>query len=345
MNALTDLLAGLPWLAGPGPWTSVALWSRARVRRNLADLRFGAKATAAEREQAVARLSEALGDLPAFAGAAAVAPADLDSLDRLLLLEAGLTDDPDATAPLVVAADGRLCARLAGDDHLELMVTVRGLDPLTARREVLAVERALEERLEFAFDDVFGYLTADPSRCGTALQLEAMLHLPALLIAGDLKTTLDRLPERGLAFSAPPAAAGEIQGGLAVVRNTVFLGRSEKALGRDFAREAAELTGLETVLRTRLQEEQRLPLVDRLHRALGTLRHCRLLGEGEARHLLSLVRLGRDLDLLPQGPDGGDPDLLLVRQQHAHLARWAAAHGEDGLPDAVRARFLRRWFL
>ncbi|HPF33875.1 MAG TPA: hypothetical protein P5571_03790 [Candidatus Krumholzibacteria bacterium] len=342
MTGLTELLAALPWQTGDGPWTSVALWSRATVRRNLPDLRFGAKAGDAERERAVARLSQALGELPRFQGAVAVDPTDLDSLGRLQLVEAGLSDDPDDTAPLILAPDGGLAARLGGHDHLELFATVRGLDPLTARREVLEAERALEAILEFAFDDAFGYLTADPSRCGTALLFETMLHLPALLIGGDLKTTLDRLLERGLAFSAPPAAAGEIQGGLVVVRNTVTLGVSEKSLGRDFAREAAELTGLETVLRTRLQEEQRLPLVDRLHRALGTLRHCRLLPEGEARHLLSLLRLGRELDLLPAGPDDPDVDRLLMIQQHAHLARWAAENGEDGLPDAVRARFLRR---
>lgn len=344
MNDLSARLLDIPWHGGDGPWTSVALHSRALVRRNLPDLRFGARASSAEREQAVARLSEALHALPEFAGAVAVTPEALASLERLQLLEAGLLDDPDASTPLILAADGRIVARLAGDDHLELMVLVRGLDPLTARREVLALERALEARLEFAFDDTFGYLTADPSRCGTGLTLEASLHLPALLFSGELQPVLDRLGERGLAFGAPPAAAGEIQGGLVVVRNTAFLGHSEKSVGRDFARETAELAGLEAGLRTRLLEEQRLPLVDRVQRALGVLRHCRLLGEAEARHLLSLVRLGRDLGILP--PDAGevDPDRLLVRQQHAHLARWAAENGEDGLPDAVRARFLRRHF-
>ena len=44
----------------------------------------------------------------------------------------------------------------------------------------------LQEQLDFAFHERYGFLTACPTNVGTGIRVSVMLHLPALKLAGEL---------------------------------------------------------------------------------------------------------------------------------------------------------------
>jgi len=341
MSELLDRLTGLVWLDGDGPWTSVVLHSRATLARNIPDLRFPGPADETERMEVITRLSQALQPLPALSGATALTAGMLCADERLMLVESGLAASFSDEAPLILSPDGGSLARLHARDHLELVVHRRGLDPLTTLREVMVLERALARSVDFAFDDQFGYLTSDPSVCGPGITLEALVHLPGLMMSSQLSTVLDGLALNGVNCGSFPGFDQDIHGGLLRLKSTAALGRSEREIGRDFTRAVAELVQLEIRSREERLTASRLELVDRVHRSLGILHHARLLGEGEALGHLSFLRLGFQLGLFrDEVPETIDP--LIHGILSGHLAVWARVHGEEGEPEALRARFLRR---
>ena len=65
--------------------------------------------------------------------------------------------------------------------------------------DVLALDDRLETEIEPAFAEDLGYLTASPADVGTGLHVSALLHLPGLVLAGEIDKVLNAL--RQLQFS------------------------------------------------------------------------------------------------------------------------------------------------
>jgi protein arginine kinase len=80
---------------------------------------------------------------------------------------------------------------------------------------------------------------------------------------------------------------------------------------------------------------------DKVWRAYGLLRHARSLSFEEAMNLLSGVRLGVGLKLIP-GLSVYTLNKLLVFTQPAHLAALEARSPHDPESRAARASFVRR---
>jgi protein arginine kinase len=170
-----------------------------------------------------------------------------------------------------------------------------------------------------------------------------LVHLPGLLEASQLPAIIDDLLRQGLVATSFPGLNERVNGGLLRLRTTAALGRSEKEIGRDFVSALAQLVKAEIDQRNSWLQHNRLALADRVHRALGMLREARLLSQDEALVHLSHLRLGRHSGLLADElPEGIDP--LLYRVLPGHLASWAELNHEDGHPDALRARYIRRFF-
>ena len=56
-----------------------------------------------------------------------------------------------------------------------------------AYNHAVQIDKAIEAKYPYAFDERFGYLTACPTNVGTGLQASVMLHLPALTLSGRIR--------------------------------------------------------------------------------------------------------------------------------------------------------------
>ena len=66
------------------------------------------------------------------------------------------------------------------EDHLRLQVLRSGFALDDAWQEIDRLDDALEQKVNYAFSEEFGYLTACPTNVGTGMRASVMLHLPAL---------------------------------------------------------------------------------------------------------------------------------------------------------------------
>lgn len=318
--------ARLAHLDGRGPWSRTVLWSEAELRRSLEGERFPAGMELEDQDRVGRRIVTAARLLPALAEAEPGGFLDSDPAEVLRAREAGLVstthrDDHLICGSCLAAPDGGTVLRVLDRDHLVLAVRRSGFDPVAVAREVLAAERKLDRALPFAYDDRFGYLTAEPSRCGTGLVLSCVVHLPALAYSGGAVEALEGFGEAGCRVTPWLEGDGTVHGDLYRIRTTRTLGESEKAMTAAFTRLVADLVGREAAMADVLEESMADELEDRAHRAFGVLTHARRLDCGETLDLLSRLMFAVDRGLLEVPDQAGWRRLLLdVREGHLETA-------------------------
>ncbi len=95
--------------------------------------------------------------------------------------------------------------------------------------------------------------------------------------------------------------------------------------------------------RQKLQETDPNKLSDKIGRAFGILQNGYLLNSGEAMNLLSLIRLGIDLGVFPDG-QRAIVDRLFIECQPGHVQHAAKGAFDPAQRDVLRAARLRSEF-
>lgn len=334
------------WLRGEGDSSDVVLSSRVRVARNLAGFPFMTTASRVDRTQILDVCRRRLLALPAGEGRR-VLWVDLHAAthdERDLLVErqlisrnhakgklsviggtsaatgaGGGADEPRGVA--VVLPEERVSVMVNEEDHLRIQSIRSGLALDACLADVDAVDDELERGLDFAFHKRFGYLTACPTNVGTGLRLSVMLHLPGLKMTGELEKASRAAHDMGLAVRGFYGEGSEAAGEFYQVSNQTTLGKTDALLLKEINDEIIpRLVGYERHARQKLLTDRRESTHDVVARALGTLRHARLLRSSESMELLGLVRLGISGGLL-HDVTLEQVHALLLAVQPGHLQR------------------------
>jgi protein arginine kinase len=325
------------WLSGRGPSSDVVVCTRARLARNLAGEWFPHRLDESGLNRVRIQLTGHLLAAEPFGGGWGLDLTILEANERLALREAFLASrdllrEPEGRA-LVVARDRSCAAMVNEEDHLRLQCYRAGFDPLTTCLDVLAIDRLVEADLEIAFSEEVGYLTACPTNVGTGLRLSALVHLPGLVLGGEIEKVLNSLRQLQFAVRGFEGEGSAVRGALFQVSNLASLGRGEEDLAGDFARHVAKVVHYERMAIERLYQRDPHALEDLAHRALAILQHARVMTGQEVLDRLSHVRVGVMLDILPR-IDAGLLNRALVMTQTAHLQLAA----ERTLPPLERGR-------
>ncbi|MBD3222184.1 ATP--guanido phosphotransferase [bacterium] len=333
------------WLDGQGPAADIVVSTRARLARNLAGRGFPHRLDEAELNNARKQLTEVLRTVPAFEDAWTFDLAVLEPLERLALREAHLASrdllrEPEGRALVLARARDR-AAMINEEDHLRLQAYRSGFDPLQACQDALEADRQLEVEVDLAFSDEIGYLTACPTNVGTGLRLSALIHLPGLMLSGEVDKMLNSLRQLQFAVRGYEGEGSAVRGALFQVSNLTSLGRSEQDLATDFARHVSKVIHYEQMALARLHERDPITLEDLAHRALAVLQHARVLTYQELLDRLSQVRMGVILEVLPR-IDMGLLNQVLVQAQSGHLQIALDRELAGSERGAVRADLVRR---
>jgi len=73
------------------------------------------------------------------------------------------------------------------EDHMRIQVMRSGLDLDGAWKQIDRLDDLLDTNLCYAFHESHGYLTACPTNVGTGMRVSVMLHLPALVLTGQIE--------------------------------------------------------------------------------------------------------------------------------------------------------------
>jgi protein arginine kinase len=167
------------------------------------------------------------------------------------------------------------------------------------------------------------------------------MHLPGLVLTKEIGKALRGLGELGLTFRGLYGEGSEVVGNFFQVSNQTTLGRTEEDLVDHLDRIVRKVIEDEVHARQILLRDARGVTEDKIWRAYGLLRYARSLSFEELMNLLSGVRLGASLKLLP-GLRVYTLNKMMIFTQPAHLEQAAGRDLSSSESDAHRAAYVRR---
>jgi protein arginine kinase len=366
---------GADWLRGLGADSDVVVSSRVRLARNIAGYPFLSKASRPQRAEILDLCRERLLTCGIAQQMLWVDVHQAPQLDRTLMLERHLISKEHAkgvvpgaakaeqpaeapAAPAAVGGEARgvaislpdesVSVMVNEEDHLRLQVLLSGFELSAAYQRIDQVDDLIEGRcaqsgrtLEYAFSPRFGYLTCCPTNVGTGIRVSVMLHLPALKLTGELDKMRRATRDMNLAVRGYYGEGSEAAGEFYQISNQTTLGKPERTLLREFEHDIIpQVINYERQARRALLEKRRRLVEDKVMRALGILRHARLLSPEEAITLLSDVRLGVVTGLV-KGVSEQDVNQLILLTQPAHLQRVLGQEMDQNVRREARADLVR----
>lgn len=339
---------GLAWLEGSGPQAEVVVSTRVRLARNLQGSPFVSRAGASGRMAVLDRVSEAVAEAPMLQGATVLGLPSVPVRQRRMLHERrvvsrellGAENEPPA-GTAAVASDGCGVSLMVNEeDHLRLQSLAPGLQLAEAWRRADRLDDEIGAALPLAYHNEFGFLTACPTNAGTGLRASVLVHLPGLVLTKEIEKVLRAVSQMGLTFRGLHGEGSDVVGNFFQISNQTTLGRSEEDLVSHVARKVDDVIQAEVQAREVLLRDARAAMEDKVWRAYGLLRHARCLRYEELVNLLSGVRLGVALKLLPD-PPLGLINTLMILAQPAHVDEASGRDLPAGERQGLRARYVR----
>lgn len=290
------------WMEGGGPEADIAVSSRVRLARNIKGYPFPCLASAHETGAVLDRIRAVTATGHEFENYVCWPMDDLSILEKQALVEKHLISPllaGDARhGALLLRRDEAIGIMINEEDHFRIQAILPGLQLEEAWREADRCDDLLEAKVEYAFDERYGYLTACPTNMGTGLRVSVMLHLPALIMTRQVNRFLAVLSQVGLTVRGLYGEGTEVIGNLIQVSNQATLGHSEEEIIANLLGVIGQLVEQEQSARQSLLDKIRSLLADKAWRALGILKYAQVMGSQEAIQLISDLRLGYDLGLL-----------------------------------------------
>ena len=333
------------WLSGDGPHRQVVVSSRIRLARNLSRTPFPGWAKRAERLETLAVLLPAIESLDEMHDAFAQSLTELTQLERQMLVERHLISREHAAkgagSAVVMNAEQTLSFMINEEDHLRMQSIRCGLQLKEAFDAVNRCDTELSRKLDFAFHEDLGYLTACPTNVGTGMRASAMLHLPGLVMSDQINKIINSVNKIGLAVRGLHGEGTEAMGNLFQVSNQTTLGESEEQIIDRLNGVIVHIVEHEENARQTLIERRGTTVLDQIGRAFGILCNAHSMTSKEALNLLSVIKLGIDLGLFPDSARV-TIDELFIEVQQAHLQKGAQGHKMTAeARDALRATLIR----
>ncbi len=290
------LLSSIPW-----NHENQAIWlgSSLTLRRNLNRYNFPSKMQKMEVDQVLQTLKKSLREDSGIEHPHFFAMNSLSANDRELLFEhflflRGLTEPPNGSG-VVIDDKGSFLGLINTANHLELRALNISNQMEAAWNTLAQIENRISTKEGFAFSPKFGYLTADPSQCGTGLTVNAYLHLPALIHTDQIDSALANAEEDEVQVTGMSSEEEEFIGDLVILQNNYSIGMSEESILHAIQIAATKLIGAEKTMRQHLKQEQNIEVKDLISKAYGLMLHAFQLETKDALDLLSLLKLGLSL--------------------------------------------------
>ncbi|WP_213157071.1 protein arginine kinase [Parachlamydia sp. AcF125] len=288
------------------PWANnrntIWLATTATLNRNIEKFKFPSKLSSDQKKQIISLVSHELLQSNHLADSALIRSEELGPLEKEFLVEHFLSEEGYQQAhggeAFILGSSGEFLLALNVKDHMQITwIDCHGeIEQIWSR--LVKLETTLRKVVTYAFSPNFGFLTADPSQCGTALTITVLAQPSALIQTGEINQTLARLGNETLTITSLQGNPHEIIGDLLAIRNRYTLGVTEENVIASLRAFITKLVVEESTARMHLHQQKNPEVMDKVSRAFGVLVHSYKLEAIEALNAISLLKLGTDLGWL-----------------------------------------------
>ena len=267
---------------------------------------------------------------------------DIDEVTQESLKEKHLISKEFVGNPLgaiITNEDNSIVTMVNEEDHLRIQSFVAGFCVDECYKKLKGFTDEINEKIEFAQNDNYGYLTSCPTNVGSGMRVSVMLHLPALAKLGLLNKLFSQATDIGMSVRGMYGENSVGSGNLFQISNGRTLGITDENI----------ISNIKAVITTIIEQERKARSVikessylteDEVYRAYGVLKYSRSISVEESLKLLSKVRLGVSMGIITE-VTLEKVSSLMVDVQNNSLQLILKESIEDN-EDVKRAEYIRK---
>lgn len=338
-----------PFFNFADPWSSNenSIWLATTISlyRNIEKFNFPPKLLPEKRKQVLDLISKELLNLetlskPVFMKAEEAKPAEKQFLYEHFLTPYSFHEAYTGEG-FILDSTGQFLATINVRNHLQLQLLDLTGEMETTWNRLAKTEMLLGKSMNYAYGAKFGFLTSDPSECGTGLILANFLQVPALIHTDGLSEYLIKHREEAIAISGIQGKPNELVGDIISIRNNYTLGLTEENILTFLRNFTTKLLVKEKACRSHIKEQQNPIIKDKVSRAFGILMYSYRIETVEALNAISLLKLGLELGWV-KGATNALLNALFFQCRRAHLLRqYTEEFTQEEIPHK-RSEFIHR---
>lgn len=320
------------WYLQSGKDSDVVTSTRIRFARNLQGFKFNLKnqKDIEELKNKIKENTYAIGY-----GLKYLELKDMDNITKMSLVEKNLISKDYAlknkTGAILINDEENICIIINDEDHLKVQVFSSGFELENTLNFAIELDKKIEEVLGYATSKKYGYLTSMPTNCGTGLKASVMVSLPALEKTRNIDKVFYNLSNFGINIL-------ELNNAFEI-SNKRTLGITEEDIIQNIKVVTEKLIEQERNARKFLDKDK-IGLEDTIYRSYGLLTNCRKITLEETEKLLSNVKIGTDLGILPELTDSKIQKMYLYSKP-ANMQKYLGEQYEAFERDIKRAEVIK----
>ena len=328
------------WIFNKGSEDNIVLYSKVSIYRNLENIRFHHHMDKNEFDKVDSILQKNIEGLNlnlTKIKLANIKPCEIKILKENLtipkkrnLLNATLYTNEEQSTSILINSN----------EHLEIQTIARGLELKDCFKTANDIENKLDEKIDFAFDKKFGYLTSSPQKIGTALNLTVAISIPAILwkTPENIDYFINKFSKLG--FDLSLLSIGKKNIPILTITNKVMIGIKEKDILKKTLDIVNDILDKEKNIRNRIKKLYKIKIEDRICRSKAILYSAKILNYGEIIKYSFWLRMGLYYDMLK---DIKIDDLyyMLFATKNNHLQIQNINNGKEKNIKEIRANIVR----
>ncbi|TWH78957.1 protein arginine kinase [Sedimentibacter saalensis] len=326
--------------------SGIVLTSRIRLARNLKNYKFPLKMTGEESNNVVEEVKNAVDRQNLNYKLTYMR--DLSDVEKSVMVEKHLISpalaEKKETGAFLLSNDEKVSIMINEEDHIRIQTLGTGMSLKECWELSNKIDDVLEEEVDYAFDRELGYVTACPTNIGTGMRASVMVHLPALSITNQIEKLLIGISQLGVAVRGVYGEGTKSMGHLYQISNQGTLGASEETLIDKISQIVAQIVEKEERMRAHLKKNNLYEIEDDCYRAYGLLTNARRMSTEEAMKLLSLLKLGKEMEIIDKAKDK-DIYRLMVKIQPNNILSSTDTELTTKERDKMRAEIIRNELL
>ncbi|MCM3666883.1 protein arginine kinase [Mesobacillus subterraneus] len=334
------------WMSDDGPDSDIVLSSRIRFARNLDEYNFPTLFTNGEAEAVIGTIMERVSNTPIqnVGQLEMIKMDDIPPLQKRVLVEKHIISPNLAENSIhgacLLSENEEISIMINEEDHIRIQCLFPGFQLSEALKAANEIDDWLEEHVNYAFDEKFGYLTSCPTNVGTGLRASVMMHLPGLVLTQQMNRIVPAINQLGLVVRGIYGEGSEALGNIFQISNQITLGKSEEDIVEDLKSVVSQIISQERSAREALAKTSNIQLEDRVFRSYGTLANSRIIETKEAARCLSDLRLGIDMGYIKNISKSILNELMILTQP-GFLQQYAGGPLRPDERDIRRAALIR----
>lgn len=326
----------------------IIISSRVRLARNLKKYNFYNKLSAEDAEKMIEEVKNSIiGSRTVFGEQFKYIPINkLDENEKFSMVERHIISPElmrnNKPCGVLVKDDETISIMLNEEDHIRIQAIAAGDNIDEAYDTADKIDNLIEESVEYAFSEKFGYLTSCPTNVGTGLRASYMMHLPQLERTGQIRSLTQAISKFGITVRGIYGEGSEAMGSIYQVSNQVTLGQSEREIIENLKKVVSTIVQREQELEKNAYARAKDDVEDKVWRSYGILKTARKISAKEAMQMLSNFMEAKNMGVDPMPDVNIRPVELMINIQPAIIQ---TTNGKDMTPterDKARADYIRK---